>query len=57
MELWSGVKISKHGNEFKDFDEFFDCWVEQQKIYGTKCPYLNIEMTKIKGKSKCYMKL
>jgi len=52
MELWSGVKKSKHGNEFKDFDEFFDCWVEQQKIYGTKCPYLNIEMTKIKGKSK-----
>jgi len=49
MAMWQSTKISKHGHEFKDFDDFFSCWVEQQKIYETKCPYLNIEMTKIKG--------
>ena len=50
MELWSGVYRSRHGCEFKNFEEFFNCWIEQQKTYGTRCPYLNIEMTKIKGK-------
>ena len=49
MNMWQGVRKSKHGNEFKDFKEFFDCWVEQQKTYGTRCPYLNIEMTRNLG--------
>ena len=49
LELFASVKKSKHGNEFKNFDEFFNCWVEQQKIYGIKCPYTGIEMTRIKG--------
>ena len=48
MELWHSTKQSKHGNEFKDFDSFFNHWVEQQKTYGTRCPYLNIEMTEKK---------
>ena len=48
-KMWSAVKLSKHGNEFKDYDEFFNHWVEQQKTYGKKCPYLNIEMTTIRG--------
>ena len=52
MELWNGVRKSKHGNEFKNFDDFFNCWIEQQKTYGTRCPYLNIEMTKIKGEGR-----
>ena len=49
MEMWNGIKKSTHGCEFKDFDEFFICWKEQQKIYKNKCPYTGIEMTKIKG--------
>jgi len=49
IEMWQGVKNSKHGNEFKDYDEFFNHWVEQQKTYGRKCPYLNIEMTTKRG--------
>ena len=52
MELWNSTKQSKHGNEFKDFDSFFNHWVEQQKTYGTRCPYLNIEMTRKKGMNK-----
>ena len=51
MELWQSTKKSKHGNEFENFDDFFDHWVEQQKTYGTRCPYLNIEMTTIKGRN------
>jgi hypothetical protein len=51
MELWQSTKKSKHGNEFESFDDFFSHWVEQQKIYGTRCPYLNIEMTRIKGRN------
>ena len=52
MGMWQGVRKSKHGNEFKSFEEFFNCWKEQQKTYGTKCPYLNIEMTKNVGNNK-----
>ena len=48
-EMWSGIKKSRHGNEFKSYEEFFNCWIEQQKIYGTKCPYYGIEMTRTKG--------
>jgi hypothetical protein len=48
-ELWATVKTSTHGCEFKNYEEFFNCWIEQQKIYGIKCPYTGIEMTKIKG--------
>ena len=48
-ELWGSTKKSKHGCLFKNFEEFFKCWTDQQKLYGTRCPYLGIEMTKIKG--------
>jgi len=48
-ELWQGVRKSKHGCEFKNYDEFFNCWIEQKKVYGAKCPYSGIEMTRIKG--------
>jgi len=47
--LWQGVIKSKHGSEFLNYEEFFQCWIEQQKIYGRRCPYFNFEMTKIKG--------
>jgi hypothetical protein len=48
-EMWHGVKKSRHGNEFKNYEEFFQCWEQQKKIYGKKCPYTGIEMTIIKG--------
>lgn len=51
-DMWASVRKSTHGNEFKNFDEFFNCWIEQQKIYGTKCPYTGIEMTRIRGLNK-----
>jgi len=48
-ELWQSCRKSTHGCLFKSYEEFFECWEDQQKIYGTKCPYLGIEMTRIKG--------
>ena len=51
-QLWQGVVKSKHGNDFKNYDEFFNCWQEQKKIWGMKCPILGIEMTMIKGTGK-----
>jgi hypothetical protein len=48
-ELWSGIKKSSCGSDFKNFDEFFNTWKEQEKIYGIKCPYTGVEMTRIKG--------
>ena len=48
-DLWHGMKRSRHGNEFKTFEEFLDCWEEQKKILGMMCPILGIEMTMIKG--------
>ena len=51
-QLWQSIPNSKHGNEFKNEEEFFNCWEEQKKIWGLKCPILGIEMTMIKGKGK-----
>jgi len=48
-ELWQGVRKSKHGSNFQSYEEFFQVWIDQQKIYGTKCPYKGYEMTRIKG--------
>ena len=53
-EMWQSVKRSQHGCEFENYDEFFNCWREQQKTYGNKCPYLNIEMTRKKGVQSLY---
>ena len=51
--LFYGVRKSKKGNLFRDFDEFMDCWYKQQKKYGEYCPYYpHIKMTRIKGKKK-----
>jgi hypothetical protein len=48
-ELFQSVKKSKHGSEFKNYDEFFNCWKKQERTYGMKCPYTGIEMTRIKA--------
>ena len=51
-ELYSGIRRKREANEFKSFEEFYQCWEEQKKIYGTKCPYTGIEMTRFKGRGK-----
>ena len=54
--LWDQVKHSGKHNSFKDFDDFYNHWLEQKKIYGMKCPATGIEMTtkrvNKKGESK-----
>ena len=51
-ELWQSCRKSTHGCLFRNYEEFFECWEDQKKIYGTQCPYLGIEMTRIKGLNK-----
>jgi hypothetical protein len=43
--LWQSVKNSGKHNSFKNFDDFYDHWLEQKKILGMKCPATGIEMT------------
>ncbi len=43
--LWQSVKDSGKHNSFKNFDDFYDHWLEQKKILGMKCPATGIEMT------------
>jgi|DEB0MinimDraft_12_1074336.scaffolds.fasta_scaffold47020_2 hypothetical protein len=52
-ELYNGVRKSEAGNQFKSYEEFFDCWKKQQEFYGLNCPYFPwIQMTRIKGKKR-----
>ena len=55
--MWETTKRSSKHNSFKDFDDFFDHWLEQKKIHGMKCPATGVEMTtkkffNIKGEMK-----
>ena len=43
--LWQSIKDSGKHNSFKDFDEFYNHWLEQKSRYGMKCPATGIEMT------------
>jgi len=49
---WASVKLrcKKHNriNEFKDFDEFNNHWLEQKSKYGMQCPATGVEMTTIR---------
>ena len=49
MEMWNNIKKSKHGYDFKNFDDFFQCWLDQKTIYGMMCPATDIEMTMIRS--------
>ena len=52
-ELYSSIERSTHGNSFKSYEEFFDCWKKQQEFFGLNCPYYPwIQMTRIKGNGK-----
>lgn len=50
--MYTKMLKSKHGCDFKSFKEFFKCWIDQKKKYGMRCPYLDIEMTRIRGVNK-----
>ena len=56
VSLWSSINTSsrkhKRINKFKDFDEFYNHWLEQKSRYGMKCPATGVEMTIIRGESK-----
>ena len=47
--LWASLRTRcrryKRINAFKDFDEFYNHWLEQKARYGMKCPATGIEMT------------
>ena len=52
-EMYSGITRSRHGHQFKSYEEFFDCWKKQQEFFGLNCPYYPwIQMTRIKGNGK-----
>jgi len=54
--LWNSIKTSSRKknliNKFKDFDEFYNHWLEQKSRYGMKCPATGEEMTIIRGENK-----
>ena len=56
MKLWNSIKTSSRNynriNEFKNFDEFYNHWLEQKARYGMQCPATGVEMTTIIGMSK-----
>ena len=43
--MWQDIKRSSKHNSFKDFDDFYNHWLEQKKIHGMKCPATGVEMT------------
>ena len=43
--MWQSIKDSGRDNSFKDFDDFYNHWLKQKKIYGMKCPATGVEMT------------
>ena len=49
MDMWNGIKRSKHGHNFKNYEDFFQCWLDQKAIHGMICPASSVEMTMIRG--------
>tara|TARA_Y100001973_G_C5192474_1_gene331897 strand:- start:33 stop:560 length:528 start_codon:yes stop_codon:yes gene_type:complete len=49
--MYSDLKKSKKHNSFKNFEDFFDHWLDQKKAWGWKCPATGITMTTIKYKN------
>jgi len=51
-DQWSKIinkKQNKHGHNFKNFDDFFQCWLDQKAIHGMTCPATGVKMTRIRG--------
>ena len=58
-KMWNDIKQQERSNSFRDFDDFYNHWLEQKKIYGMQCPATGVEMTtkalfNEKGKFKRY---
>ena len=53
MCMWNNIKhahkTKKQNNEFKNYEEFYQCWLDQQKKHGKACPYTGEEMTMIRN--------
>ena len=54
-EMWNGIKKSKHGHDFKDFEDFFQCWLDQKAIHGMICPATGVTMTMIRRMTTCLL--
>jgi len=54
--LWNSIKRSskkhKRINKFKNFNQFYNHWLEQKSRYGMKCPATGVEMTTTIGVNK-----
>ena len=52
MDMWNSIKKSKHGHNFKNFEDFFQCWLDQKATYGMICPATGVTMTMIRRVSE-----
>ena len=56
VKLWNSIKKSSKKynriNEFKNFNEFYNHWLEQKAMYGMRCPATGVEMTNTIGTNK-----
>ena len=50
MGIWHQIRRSKHGHSFKNFDAFYQCWLDQKAVHGMTCPATDVTMTMIKHK-------
>ena len=44
-ELWNNIKKSRHRHNFKDYNDFFQCWLDQKAVHGMSCPATGETMT------------
>ena len=47
-ELWNNIKKSRHRHNFKDYNDFFQCWLDQKAVHGMSCPAPGETMTMIR---------
>jgi hypothetical protein len=52
INIKKSSKKHERTNEFKNFDEFHNHWLEQKARYGMKCPATGVEMTTTMGINK-----
>jgi hypothetical protein len=43
--MWHRLKKHRYGNDFKNFEEFFQHWLDQKAVYGMICPATDVKMT------------
>jgi hypothetical protein len=52
VNLWQVIRRRGKLNLFKNFDEFYNHWLEQKARYGMKCPATKEKMTTKRGFTK-----